>query len=201
MNMSSSIIRNNLYSYMDESVIHELLKCRICTKPFVNPVVTENGDRFCRTCIVSILSRRSLNRNISDEDDSSSNDSDQQSSKLQKLTPVTDEIVLAMLNGLPVRCTKCGLINIKRGLLEEHENTSCTQATVQCDAVDIKCTWMGARDELDEHLEECKFEPLRSALGFLFAENAQLKSRLEKLETEVTELMTVKGMENFNFDS
>ncbi len=194
--MSPSIITNNLYSYMDESSIHPLLKCNLCRKPFVDPVSTQTGDRFCRACIVGVLSRRSIIGSISTKD----NHSDQQI-PIPNLTPVTERLVLEMLNNLLVRCTKCGQTDIKRGELEEHVNKFCTQATVLCDAHHLKCSWMGARDELDEHMDECKFEPLRPALEFIFIENAELKKRLDDLEAEINQLLTIKNMNNINFDS
>lgn len=157
---------------MDEKNIHQALKCKLCGKPFVNPVTTTNNDTFCRECITTVLSRRS----------------DQGLAELKGLKPVTERLVLDMLDSLLVRCTKCGEINILRGQLEEHENKACMQATVLCRAADLKCPWVGPREELDDHAQMCKFEPLRSALGSIFADHDQVKSRFEKLQQEYTEL-------------
>lgn len=172
--MTSSIIANNTYSYIDEKNVPSVLKCKLCTKPFVDPVTTSNNDTFCRGCITNILSRRS-NGGLAE---------------IESLRPVTEPLVFAMLDALLVRCTKCGEPNITRGKLEEHENTACMQATVSCHAADLKCPWVGPRDEIDDHLEHCKFEPLRSALGSMFADHDQVKSRLENLEREIEDLVS-----------
>ena len=180
----NSITTNDKYSYMNEKEIHPVLKCKLCTRPFVDPVTTQNKDTCCRACILSIVNRGRT----------------QDSSRVAELIPVTEKLVLDMLNTLLVRCTKCGEIDIKRGQLDEHEDRACMQATVLCTAADLKCPWVGPRDELDDHLEICKFEPLRSALGSVFIEHDQFKSRLETIEREYNELATTRMMQTVDFN-
>lgn len=163
---------------MDERNIYSALKCKLCTRPFVDPVSTQNKDTCCRACILSVINGGRT----------------KDSAKVAELIPVTEKLVFDMLDSLLVRCTKCGEINIMRGQLEEHENRACMQATVLCTAADLKCPWVGARDELDDHIEQCKFEPLRSALGSVFVDHDQFKSRLENIEREYNELAATRQM-------
>jgi hypothetical protein len=85
-----------------------------------------------------------------------------------------------------------------RGQLDEHENKTCIQATVLCTAADLKCPWMGTREELDEHKRQCKFGPLRSALEEIFNEHSELKERIKDLFTQIYELMNINTMENID---
>ncbi|CAF2996991.1 unnamed protein product [Rotaria sp. Silwood2] len=169
---------------MDESSIHQLLKCKLCSKPFVDPVSTQNGERFCRSCISQII-----RRDNPDESSRTNTDNENQLSKIQSLTPVTEGLVLEMLDSLLVRCGKCGISNIPRGRFNEHKNKECLKASTLCEAADIKCPWIGTREDLDQHLKECKFEPLRPALEEIFNEHDQLKNLIKILETQINELM------------
>jgi len=195
--MPSPMISNDRYSYMDEASIHPLLICKFCTKPFVEPVATTNGDRFCRSCITNVL----LHSSSSENSRANIISNEQQSSKLQSLIPVTEPIVLAMLDSLLVRCTKCGEIDIKRGVLGEHENQVCTQALVLCGASDYKCTWLGTRIELNEHSAQCKFQKIRPALEHIFHEHDQLKERIQNLETQIDEIMNTRMINKIDFNS
>jgi hypothetical protein len=93
-----------------------------------------------------------------------------------------------MLNGLLVRCSQCEEVNIRRGDLKQHEEKDCKRAVVSCIAADIKCPWKGAREQRDEHLKLCVFEPLRPALSEIIMENKQFHDQIHKLETLVNEL-------------
>ncbi len=194
--MPLSMVPNDLYSYMDEESIHPLLICRFCSKPFVDPVSTQNGDCFCRSCIPYFLLQ-----NSSHENSRTDINSEQQLSKMQTLTPVTEKLILEMLDTLLVQCVKCGEINIKRGQLREHENQTCTQAPVLCRASEIKCSWMGTREKLNDHLEQCKFEQIRPALESIFDEHSELQDRIQHLQTQIDELMNVKMLDKININS
>jgi hypothetical protein len=146
---------------MDERPINSLLLCCVCEKPFVDPVTAQDSRRGCRSCLEKTGGT---------------------------LTPILEWIVLEMLSGLPVRCTQCDELNIKRGNLKQHEQTECRLAVVPCEAADIKCTWQGAREKRDKHSLECVFEPLRPALQEIITENKQLRERIEKLELSVNQL-------------
>lgn len=180
---------------MDFSSIPDLLICKFCSKPFVEPVKTKDEDAryFCRICISHFLLKRQTSEttraNLLPED---------QPSKLQSLIPVTEPLVLLMLDSLLVRCTKCGEINIKRGQLGEHENQSCTQASVLCGASVYKCPWQGPREEFSEHREKCKFEKIRPALEHIFYEQDEIRDRLGNLENEINDLISVKMSNGFD---
>jgi hypothetical protein len=146
---------------MDEAAINPLLLCCICEKPFVEPCTADDARRGCRSC----LSDYSLS-----------------------LTPIEEVIVIEMLNSIPVRCSQCGDVNIRRGNFKKHQQEACKRAVVPCKAADMKCSWKGAREQLDEHLKECIFEPLRPALEEIINENKQFQERISKLENIVNRL-------------
>ena len=183
------MFKNDTYEYMDESSIHPLLKCKLCSKPFIDPVSTQNGDRFCRPCISHIVRR--------DPDTSSeiSTNNGYELSRLQSLIPITEQLVIDILNSFLVRCKQCEKPNIPRGLLEKHKHTDCPKVPILCPAADIKCSWIGTRQDLDDHLYECKFQPLRSALEGIFNDHNQLKNQIRNLETYFNELLVKKDFE------
>ena len=149
------------YKYVDKAAVNQLLLCSVCQDPFVDPVTDRTQRRGCRSCFTV-------------------NDG--------PFTDITEWIVIQMINGLLVECTQCGETNIRREVLEKHEQTACKRAMVSCTAVDIKCPWKGARIERDRHLAECIFEPLRPALAEIITENKQLREKIEQLERQMQEL-------------
>jgi predicted RNase H-like nuclease (RuvC/YqgF family) len=104
-------------------------------------------------------------------------------------------------------------VDIKRGVLGEHENQACTQALVLCGASDYKCTWVGTRKQLDEHSAQCKFQQIRPALlnetfqyqkqfdEYKFYFNKQqneineLKNQIEQYDNRIDKLQ--KGFKEF----
>ncbi|CAF2146872.1 unnamed protein product [Rotaria magnacalcarata] len=177
------MLSNDTYVYMDESSIHSSLKCKFCSKPLIDPVKTPTGDQFCRECILRIL-----HREASDKTDKSYTDINSSSSKEQMLIPVTEPIVLLMLDALLVRCTACEKIDIARGEFNEHKRKHCLKSSTLCLAADLKCPWMGTRENLETHLQECKFEPLRPMLKEIFREHDQVKTRINNLDKQVNQL-------------
>jgi hypothetical protein len=150
---------------MDEKTIHPLLLCDVCKRPFVDPVTAADERRGCRACFTK--------------------DSLFQSSSL---VPIHEPIVLKMLDNLLVRCTQCEETNILRGVLHKHEQNECKRTVVPCKAADIKCRWQGVRGQLDAHMDECVFQPLRPALEEIILENKQFKKQIEALENSVKQL-------------
>ncbi|CAF4010818.1 unnamed protein product [Rotaria sordida] len=147
------------YVYMADQQINPLLICSICQNPFVDPVTSEDHRRGCRDCFTEYLLSQSV-----------------------AVTPIQEWIVLEMLNSLLVECTKCNENKIRRGDLKRHEEKSCRRAFVLCKAADIKCPWQGVREELDTHVKQCVFEPLRPVLAEIIMENKQLKEKIDRLE-------------------
>jgi len=143
------------YDYINEKAVNKSLLCSSCGRPFVDPVVADDGRYGCKLCFEGVV---------------------------DSMQPVKEFLILAMLNAIEVRCPGCGAEDITRGQLAQHERETCSQANVSCSAADIKCPWRGTRATLDEHEKVCVFEPLRSALKELIDENEKLKERVKKLE-------------------
>ncbi len=140
---------------MDEKTINCFLLCCICKKPLIDPVTANDTRRGCRSCLIGTSS---------------------------SVTPIDELIVIQMLNDLLVKCLKYEEINIRRGEFDQHEQRVCRQAIIPCKATDIKCPWTGPREQLDKHIDECVFEPLRPALEEIIIENKQLHEKINKLE-------------------
>lgn len=155
---SPPISSRHPYVYMDEASISALLICSVCEKPFIDPVTAGDKRRGCRTCFTA---------------------------NEGPFADISEWIVMEMLNSLLVQCIQCGEINIRRDALEKHDQTACRRALVRCDACDIKCTWKGTREQREQHLAECIFEPLRPALSNIIIENKELRERIEQLERTI----------------
>ena len=145
------------FSYIDENLISTHLKCPICSSPYVNPVIRSDGSRSCRTCAL-----------LYDNEN--------------QLVPVTEFILLGMLDDLLVQCGQCEKKNIRRADFEKHSTFECPHRTVRCLAADLNCPWKGLEDNLERHLIECPFEPLRATLSPLLADTKFIKQELENLQ-------------------
>ena len=177
------MIRSTDYHYMNEDSIHALLKCPLCSRPYVDPVKTINGNRSCRACV-------------------SPND-DQES-----LIPIKETLLLDFLDDLRVQCIACGKENIRRGELERHNNTECSKRILSCTAADLKCSWTGSCEQLSYHLKSCPFEPLRSIFVEILAENIQFKEQIKQnricyneQQLEIQKLKERDYQENEQYDS
>jgi uncharacterized phage infection (PIP) family protein YhgE len=159
------------FVYMNEDSIYSVLKCKLCSKPFIDPVmITEDGERFCRLCIIQKLSN-----NHSPDDDQD----DQESAYIKNLIPMKEKVVLDMLDNLLVKCNTCQEINIRRIEFQQHLITECSKRIVLCNACDLKCPWSGLYDEYDDHVKQCTFELLRPILNETF----QCQKQLEQYRT------------------
>ena len=125
---------------MQEDKTNPLLKCSICSKPAFEPVTTSDHNIACRACVTSDCAR-----------------------------PVTEKIILEMLDDIRVECLKCHEKNIRRGNYNQHKNHQCVQRIVVCKAVDLKCPWTGKYIELDQHVRTCSFEMLRPVFTEIFS--------------------------------
>lgn len=171
--MSRLSLHTSPFSYMDEDNIQHLLKCSWCRRPYVEPVSNNTDKIYCRRCLVDVARDLASHRNA---------DTDKALARLKEYKPVTEPLILAMLNQLLVRCTKCGQENIQRGQLKEHEEIDCLRANVHCTAAALKCNWTGLRENLAEHSSQCRFERLRPIFEYLFDEQNQLRTRITQLE-------------------
>jgi hypothetical protein len=158
---------------MDKASIDKDLNCEYCNNPLVEPTSTPCKHTFCRICIETKIKKcggacakpKCKNKFLTLED----------------LTPVTERIVLNMLDRLLVRCMGCGTTNIQRGAYEKHVIKSCPKATVSCTAVDLKCAWMGSSEQLKQHILVCPYEQIRPILTQITQENQQLKEQLQQM--------------------
>lgn len=168
-----SLVRNNPFSYMDEARVENLLKCSWCHFPFIEPMSNGVDKTFCRKCLADYARHLGSNRTV---------ETDQILNRIRSYKPVTEPLILAMLDRIPVRCLKCAEIDIPRGQLKQHDEHVCLKANVLCTAADIKCQWVGPRENLTEHQSTCQFEPLRPIFEHLFTEQAELRLRIQQLE-------------------
>jgi len=158
------------FEYIDKSGIDKDLYCDFCANPLVDPVSTPCRHTFCRRCIETKINKtggacaksKCKNKSIALED----------------LTPVTERIVLNMLDRILVKCLNCGASNIQRGAFDKHATKFCPKATVSCSAVDLKCSWTGTSDQLKQHRHVCSYEHLRPILSEIIHENQQFKDEL-----------------------
>lgn len=122
---------NSDYSYMEEHEINQYLKCLFCSKPYIDPVRTEDNIQGCRKCIFS----RTKQRNF---------------------LPIRDEYLLGKLNDLRVQCLKCHEEDLLRSQFDEHRTNQCPKRIVSC-----SCSWTGPFEDLNNHVKSCKDEKLR----------------------------------------
>ncbi|CAF4279856.1 unnamed protein product [Rotaria socialis] len=161
---------NNKYEYLNETSIDELLICHICRSPLVDPISSPCQHTACCQCIKRWLKNTSscpvCRKSLVEND----------------LKPVTERILLQMLNRLKVKCTECGQTDLERGNFNDHIEKACTNSTVECPSAAIKCPWRGQRDQLNDHLATCVFEPIRPMFSELINENQQLKEQVQQLQ-------------------
>lgn len=177
---------------MDKGAIDKDLYCDFCINPLVDPVSTPCRHTFCRQCIENKIKKtggacgklRCKNKSIALED----------------LTPVTERIVLNMLDRVLVKCLSCGANNIQRGTFDRHATKLCPNAMVSCSAIDLKCPWTGTRDQLKQHKVTCSFEQLRPILNEIVHETQQLKEQLTNVSEQCStnHVLCIKEMQEVN---
>ena len=160
---------NNEYEYMNEESIDRELICTICDAPFKDPKCTPCDHLFCDECIVQWIENHDITCPVCRY----------QPLAIDKLTKANRPL-RNMLDRLEVKCTACGQKNLRRGEFRTHVERVCFNANVLCSAADIKCTWQGSRNQLEQHLASCAFESLRPVLKQLITENEQLKEHLNQ---------------------
>ncbi|CAF1328721.1 unnamed protein product [Rotaria magnacalcarata] len=170
------------FSYVNEESIDADVKCAICTDPYLDPVVVLTCNHiFCRTGIERVMKDKPvcpMCRHMP--------------FTLSELQPANLPLVNC-LNELLVKCDTCDQMNIKRNMFDEHINKLCPKAKVTCSAADLNCEWTDSRDQLDDHLAHCKFEPLRSVLGPLLL----MAKQVDRIQNDNQELqLQVNGLQH-----
>ncbi|CAF3452612.1 unnamed protein product [Rotaria sp. Silwood1] len=172
---------NYTYEYINEESINCELICNICYKPFAEPISTPCNHKFCHHCIKQWIDMKKTSCPICRCQIKSINQCIQVSPHLQNL-----------LDQLPIKCFVCGDLKLKRIDFNDHINKACPKINVLCSAADIKCPWIGTREELEKHISTCKFAPLRSILAQMISENEQLNIKYEQLNIQNEQLYIQK---------
>lgn len=164
---------NHKYEYMDDASVDSELICSICNKPFIDPVSTSCDHTFCQDCIKRWIEKGKKT-----------------CPTCRHKIPTTDQFTQVsrplrnILDRLQIKCSTCGQTGLQRDNFNDHINKIRPKVHIPCTAADIKCPWSGLREELQQHLTTCKFEPLRTLLSQLLTDNGQLLAAQEKLITE-----------------
>ncbi|CAF1386797.1 unnamed protein product [Adineta steineri] len=171
---------NIQYEYVDESLIDENYKCIICKEPLINPTVTPCDHTYCQKCIEHWLN-----------EGYSACPSCRHILSMNDLKPVSTRLILNILDRLIVKCSQCGQNGIQRGNFNDHLTKLCPKGTIFCSAFDIKCPWSGPREQLENHLNTCNYEKLRSVLTHLVNKNRQLEEQIHTLTNQVQTLQSI----------
>lgn len=142
---------HDYYEYINEESIEQMLICKICNKPLIEPVTTSCLHIFCRQCI----------ENSFDTNTSRCSSCNESLSKTD-LIRLTDQSLLETLDRIPVKCKLCDETNIKRVDVDDHIMNMCAKAIVACGIHENSCPWIGLREEFQIHLAENSSEVLPS---------------------------------------
>ncbi|CAF3594615.1 unnamed protein product [Rotaria socialis] len=192
------MISSSFYEYIDRESIDSDLICKICRSPFIDPIVVQCGDTYCRLCIENDMGNGSH----------CPSQSCNQLLSIGHLTPnPPPRLVVSMLDKLKVRCQLCNETNINRGIFDEHVKTSCSEYRIDCPRKNIGCQWFGSRNEHDEHTKTCLFEKLRPMVDILYRviENQsldieKLQKQTEQQTIEIRQLNTQVDQQNAQFE-
>ncbi len=165
---------SNKYEYMGEATIDLELICSICRTPFDDPCCTSCGETFCRKCITHWI-----------EAEKGSCPHCRQTLSTNTLNKVPRPLQ-NMLDRLRVKCTTCGQTELQRGNFDDHIEKLCPKMVIPCRSADIKCPWTGQRDQLNQHLVDCRFELMRPVITQFIAENQQLKDQVNQQTIKIT---------------
>ncbi len=161
------------FEYMNKTSIDPELICNICESPFNDPCCTSCDETFCRKCIMQWIQKGN-----------SSCPHCRRSLSINNLRQVPRPLQ-NMLDRLPVKCLICRQTKLERGNFDDHIQKVCPKMVVTCPSADIKCPWTGHRDQLNQHLVDCRFEPIRPVMIQLIAENGELKDHVNQQTIEI----------------
>jgi hypothetical protein len=164
---------NTNYEYVNEADIDPELICSICNTAFNDPVCTPCDHIFCQKCITGWMNTGNVRCPVCNQQLASINNLAQASRTVRN-----------MLDRLTVKCSLCGETGLQRGNFSDHTSKACPVADVPCPSADIKCPWKGPRDQLNNHIETCDFQPFRTILTELMGKNQQLEEQVRQLTGE-----------------
>jgi hypothetical protein len=93
-----------------------------------------------------------------------------------------------LVDPVSIKCVRCGEKALERGHFHDHKTKFCPKADVLCASSDIKCPWIGPRDQLDKHLNTCLSNSLRPLITQIQNENQRLISQVNQQDTQIAGL-------------
>ena len=167
------------FRYMDETNIHNELKCSICLQCFIEPVSSSEScnHTFCNECIQESLKTDDkcpiCRRSISADD----------------FKLVESRVVINMLDQFLVQCNYCDRINISRGDVVIHLQ-QCDNFIIPCSEADLGCSWTGQRKDMTDHLKTCVHHQIHPLIQQLYAELERLQVQVKDLQAQHQRLET-----------
>jgi hypothetical protein len=163
------------YEYMNEDKIDKDLICSICESPFNDPYYAPCNETYCRECITHWIQRGN-----------NSCPHCRQTVSINVLRQAPRSL-RNMLDRIPVKCITCGQTQLNRGNFDDHIQKLCPKTVVSCPSEDKKCLWRGQRDQINQHLVNCCFIPMRAIITQLIVENQELCNLVNQQTTEADE--------------
>lgn len=154
-------------AFTNDTSIDVNLMCSVCHAIFTDPYCTPCGHTFCRQCITQRNQTTCPICNI----DISQGD----------FQPAS-RVLVNLIGRERMICQRCGQGGIYRENIGDHLHETCAKRSATCPAADIRCSWTGAHDQLDEHLLVCGFHSVRSLIIQLRSENQQLKQQVNTFQ-------------------
>jgi len=177
------------FEYISEDDIDKGLMCAICLQPFVNPIVHDCGNTFCKTCLSGLSSCPLCIAKI----------------ETTGLHPAS-LVLKSMVERLKVKCKRCSQDFIRENIFKHletcpipcpfgcslmidpqtqnsHKNI-CPKIKISCCGSSVGCVWTGERSEASAHEATCSLAIQRPLL-----------LRIEKLEKLVENLMLQNDMQ------
>ncbi|CAF2064025.1 unnamed protein product [Rotaria magnacalcarata] len=149
---------NNSYEYIDRESIGESLLCKLCSNPFINPVVTQCDYTYCGACIEPKIR-------------SGSNCPSRSCNQLLTTAHLKSNTSMSLTISI--------LDNLKG---------SCPERRIDCARKDVGCSWSGPRNTYDEHMNTCLFEKLRPMIDILYKVIENQSFHIEELQKQKTQL-------------
>ncbi|UJR17592.1 hypothetical protein I4U23_004488 [Adineta vaga] len=175
------MISDDNFEYVNEASISSELICTICQDPFTDPRIAECEHVFCNLCITDWMQKGNNSCPID-------------RTPISKLTHLNRPF-RNLLNDLEVKCRMCGQTRLKRSDFDNHVKNVCPNTGVVCLAADIKCQWVGSRQELNNHMQTCDYQRMRPVLDQLIMENEHLKIRLVDINSEQNQSLVDNAVE------
>ena len=146
-------IKKCKFEYYDVESVDEELNCTICVRPLNLPVYSSKcGHTFCQECIRKWHKKSSICPVCREK------------ITIQDYLPVTTRVVINQLSRFHLKCKLCQQINIDDR--KQHEDI-CPKKIIKCPSADLSCSWIGSREELNNHLDNCSFTTIRPILDHL----------------------------------